>query len=169
MDKLGKNQEGPASGESRGGAPDVTSGEIQVMSRRTFLDYLIGASFAFTGLVVLGASLEYLWPNSSTGSAGGSTEVGNAADLAPGQGKVVPYGEAYALIVHTEQGIMALSAVCTHAYCIVRWDEDAQRVVCPCHGAIFDRFGNVVSGPAPRPLSAIPVSVAGGRIYLGAG
>jgi Rieske Fe-S protein len=40
------------------------------------------------------------------------------------------------------------------------------RFNCPCHGSIYDRYGNIISGPAPRPMDLFPVSVREGRVYV---
>src|SRR5690554_6142365 len=51
----------------------------------------------------------------------------------------------------------ALSATCTHLGCRVRWDETNAQYRCPCHGGVFDRAGNVVSGPPPAGLTRLNV------------
>jgi len=56
-------------------------------------------------------------------------------------------------------GVRGMSATCTHLGCRVRWDEGAGRFKCPCHGGQYDASGRVVSGPPPRPLSAIPARI----------
>jgi Rieske Fe-S protein len=53
----------------------------------------------------------------------------------------------------------ALSAVCQHLGCRVRWDEAKQQFLCPCHGGVYDRAGRVVSGPPPRALDRVNVRV----------
>jgi len=59
-----------------------------------------------------------------------------------------------------------ISAVCTHFGCIVDWDTEAQAFACPCHGSRFDPDGNVIEGPAPRPLERVTVVVRDNRIGL---
>ena len=54
-------------------------------------------------------------------------------------------------------GVYALSAVCTHLGCITRFLSDQNVIACPCHGSRFDLEGNVVEGPAPRPLPWLQV------------
>ncbi len=46
----------------------------------------------------------------------------------------------------------AVSAVCTHLGCNVRWRKDEQRFACPCHAGFYDVEGEVISGPPPRAL-----------------
>ena len=53
----------------------------------------------------------------------------------------------------------ALSATCTHLGCRVRWDEAKTQYLCPCHGGVFDRAGNVVAGPPPSGLTRLNVRV----------
>ncbi|WP_425307463.1 FAD-dependent oxidoreductase [Ammonicoccus fulvus] len=49
-------------------------------------------------------------------------------------------------------GLEVVSAVCTHAGCIVLWDADEQGWACPCHGSTFAVDGAVTNGPAEDPL-----------------
>ncbi len=62
--------------------------------------------------------------------------------------------------------LIALSTVCTHLGCRVRWSAREERFLCPCHNAAFDRSGAVLSGPPPRALSRYEVAVEAGNIYL---
>jgi Rieske Fe-S protein len=48
----------------------------------------------------------------------------------------------------------------------VRWEGDKSRFFCPCHNGVFDREGQVVSGPPPRALDRYDVEVMAGAIYL---
>ena len=58
-------------------------------------------------------------------------------------------------------GLYAMSAVCTHAQCIVSEPATAtDNAICLCHGSIFDRNGGVVRGPAGAPLQHYQVDVA---------
>jgi menaquinol-cytochrome c reductase iron-sulfur subunit len=64
---------------------------------------------------------------------------------------------------------VALSNVCTHLGCRVRWVEGEQKFFCPCHNGVFDKAGLVVSGPPPRPLDQYPVKVEDGQLYIQGG
>jgi cytochrome b6-f complex iron-sulfur subunit len=66
--------------------------------------------------------------------------------------------EQRAYVVGVSGGIYALSAVCTHLGCITRFVSDENVIACPCHGSRFDLEGNVVHGPAPRPLPWLEVT-----------
>lgn len=62
-----------------------------------------------------------------------------------------------AYVVGGPGGVYALSAVCTHLGCITRFLSDEKCIACPCHGSRFDLEGNVIHGPAPRPLPWLEV------------
>ncbi|WP_341731679.1 FAD-dependent oxidoreductase [Microcoleus sp. EPA2] len=53
-------------------------------------------------------------------------------------------------------GKEAISLSCTHQGCTVQKQNDGQ-FHCPCHGAVFDAEGRVVSGPAKRDLPRFKV------------
>lgn len=63
--------------------------------------------------------------------------------------------------------LLAHSNQCTHLSCIAHWEPEAQRFFCPCHDGVYDRLGNVVSGPPPRPLDRYQVKVEDGQIWVG--
>ena len=60
--------------------------------------------------------------------------------------------------------IIALSAVCTHLGCNVRWRREQSRFACPCHAGFYDEQGNVISGPPPRPLRRLETRLKDGVI-----
>jgi len=59
-------------------------------------------------------------------------------------------------------GVYAMSAICTHAGCIL--DDNAQTIAaglsCACHGSTFDGDGAVTHGPARAPLQHYQVTIA---------
>jgi rieske iron-sulfur protein len=69
-------------------------------------------------------------------------------------------------------GLVAYSAICTHLGCTVlpRLSEQGY-IVCPCHASVFDpaAAARVVSGPANRPLPALPIEVSSGGVVRAAG
>lgn len=76
--------------------------------------------------------------------------------------------EEVSAYIYTEQGreFIAFSNICTHLGCRVRWIDDQDQFFCPCHNAVFDRDGLVVSGPPPRPLDRYPVKIEDDQIYI---
>lgn len=74
--------------------------------------------------------------------------------------KVQAVGDAGLIyILAAGDGFVAVSPVCTHLGCTV--DIQARRLVCPCHGSMYDRAGRVLRGPAERPLASYPVELPG--------
>jgi len=58
------------------------------------------------------------------------------------------------LVVRTSMTAMqAVSDVCTHAGCAVRYEHVNKVLLCPCHGSRFALSGAVLQGPATRPLA----------------
>jgi len=75
------------------------------------------------------------------------------------------------VVVHLPDGsFVAFDTICTHAGCTVEWDAADAVLLCPCHDAAFDpsHDGAVIAGPAPSPLSKLPIRVdtASGTILL---
>lgn len=70
------------------------------------------------------------------------------------------------LVVNTGEGYQAISAVCTHLGCIVKWKKGRREFFCPCHGARFAIDGRVIGGPAPRPLPKLDVKEIAGTIVV---
>jgi len=67
------------------------------------------------------------------------------------------------------EGIVAYSAICTHAQCPVsEWQREKNALHCPCHQSEFDpgHGGRVVGGPAPRPLPILPIAVEDGVLVV---
>ncbi len=62
--------------------------------------------------------------------------------------------------------VHALSATCTHLGCQVRWEADATRFRCPCHGGVFDATGKVLEGPPPRPLDRVETRLESGVVLV---
>ena len=63
-------------------------------------------------------------------------------------------------------GVLAYSALCSHAGCNLTTDQNL--VVCDCHGSIFDPKdgGKVVEGPASRPLPTLPLKIIDGNLAV---
>ena|ERR1044071_2866308 len=49
--------------------------------------------------------------------------------------------------------VQAVSDICTHAGCGVRYDRVNKILSCPCHGSEYTLTGMVLRGPAFKPLA----------------
>ncbi|HET6911659.1 MAG TPA: Rieske 2Fe-2S domain-containing protein [Mycobacteriales bacterium] len=107
-----------------------------------------------------------------------ASQAAKAAPL-PGRGIVeaahLPAGEALsftddngdpAWLIHESAGdFKAFSAVCTHAGCTVQ--PSGGQFICPCHGGSYSiTTGQVLGGPPPAPLTALPIKVVDGSVRL---
>ena len=161
--------------------PEQESGEL--VARRRVLKDLIAFStgafalaFAIPALaiktlsfekqaVAAGDSLVY-----ATGDRSGQPIV--PADLSSGEGvQAYPNGKTDAnnlvqLIKiaegDTAEAFVAYSAICTHLGCTVNAKLGADgNIICPCHASQFNPLDGAkpVSGPAARPLPALPIKI----------
>jgi len=73
-------------------------------------------------------------------------------------GTRLPLMQQRVTIVRNEAGMAAISNTCTHLGCVIATTEIG--FDCPCHGSRFDPDGNVLAGPAPRPLSWYRLSLS---------
>lgn len=63
-------------------------------------------------------------------------------------------------IVRVNEGIYALSTICTHLGCTPNWLQTENKFKCPCHGSGFYKTGVNFEGPAPRPLERLRIGLA---------
>ncbi|MDY6839654.1 MAG: Rieske (2Fe-2S) protein [Thermodesulfobacteriota bacterium] len=84
------------------------------------------------------------------------------ADI-PAAGALV-FRKSRVAIVKKGDEIYALSLVCTHLGCTV--NVTTRELICPCHGSIFGRRGEVSRGPADRPLERLQVEEQGEFIVV---
>jgi glycine/D-amino acid oxidase-like deaminating enzyme/nitrite reductase/ring-hydroxylating ferredoxin subunit len=83
----------------------------------------------------------------------GRRRAGRPQDLAAGEARVVRVDGEDVAAYRDRAGVLhAVSAVCTHLRCNVRWNPGETSWDCPCHGSRFGIDGEVLEGPAVRPL-----------------
>ena len=161
-------------------------------SRRRFLKWLLGLSFAAFGIafavpalaiktlsqqrqeIATGDQLVY-----ATGDRGGQPV--NTNDLQPQQvAQAFPQGKEnnqnnlveLVKLSADPTGLVAYSAICTHLGCTVLGMLDGDgRIICPCHGSLFDPANGaaVIRGPAGRPLPSLPITVGSDGAVTAAG
>jgi nucleotide-binding universal stress UspA family protein/nitrite reductase/ring-hydroxylating ferredoxin subunit len=76
-----------------------------------------------------------------------------ASELERGEGGIlVQAGERLAAFMDADGELHLMSARCTHMGCTVAWNTADHVFECPCHGSRYGPSGEVVNGPAVRPL-----------------
>jgi len=153
----------PPPGVLRSSTVDLPPG----LSRRRFLDAF--ASSLAAGVLLSGAGGAALFASPPTPRRDDVEEVvvGTAAEIRARGSKRFRFGREPCVVVAAGDRFHALSTVCSHLGCLVRWTPGSSQLECPCHRAVFDLEGNVLEGPPPRPLRTYPVKVDGGRVVVG--
>jgi cytochrome b6-f complex iron-sulfur subunit len=142
--------------------------EQNLLTRREFLG--IGWGLSLLGLFVQAGSAlaRFMNPRIEPGGFGTEVSAGRVAEFLPGTVSHVQKGRFY--ISRLKDGsFLALWHSCTHLGCTVPWREDENRFHCPCHSSIFTPVGEVVSGPAPRPMDIFPISIVDGNLIVNTG
>ena len=136
------------------------------LERREFVANLVLTIAGGLGLSGLAARfLQYLYPVVPPEEI---VEVpAGPRDLVPaGAGIVLSLPTGQVALVDAGGELRAFSAVCTHLGCIIRWEPEMDHLYCACHGGMFDRGGQVIGGPPPRPLPQYPVEVRKGQVFV---
>ncbi len=127
------------------------------VSRRAILRMSLGLA----GLLGLGAVVKFLGyqpapvnPTRFTLKAPQDYEVNSAISLP----------EAKAWLFRDDQGLYAISAVCTHLGCAVNYKSN--QFECPCHGSIYNAAGYVLKGPAKLPLNYLSLTLSSDGVLV---
>lgn len=138
------------------------------MERRSFFKWLFRTVSALWVLGVAGLIAKYLRrPESLPSLEANLIHVGPLNTLPVGTAKFFPHAEQPVWVMRLASNeIVAVSAICTHFRCILKWDDTAKIYQCPCHRGSFDQYGNVLAGPPPSALPKPRVEIRRGEIYV---
>jgi len=140
------------------------------ITRRDFLKLLQGAGALIGVSAVATPVVAYFYPPKLIEMPTEPVLVCPESELPVGEAKTVEFGRYPAIVIHTEDGLKAYSAVCTHFACLVKWNPETKRLECPCHDGYFNAAdGSVISGPPPKPLLTLAAEVVDGQIYVKVG
>lgn len=136
----------------------------ETTTRRGFLAAAVAAGVCYAGALAYPIYRYLASPAEMAASEAAVTEVTlkDAQKLAPGSALMFRFGSSPAMLIHnTDDSWIALSAVCSHLGCTVKFEPDRNRIHCACHGGVYDpKTGRNVSGPPPKLLRAYKVSIA---------
>ena len=128
--------------------------ESSSLSRRNFLKLTVKFLFGVGGLLGLGGLLRFLDYQSEPDSPS-EFDLGDATGYPVGSRTV--RADIPAVIYNRAGDIMAYSLTCTHLGCTV--EEDGEVFVCPCHGSRYNTDGQVLKGPAQKPLRRLEIEL----------
>jgi len=121
------------------------------MERRTFLHKLV--RFTIIGGLIwqLWIFIRSLFPDTDLKTVT-QIRLGQSNDF---KNNLTYIPAAKAFLIRYQDTFTALSAVCTHLGCTVQLTTPARPengFACPCHGSHYNLQGNVMHGPATKPL-----------------
>lgn len=96
--------------------------------------------------------------------------LGSFAQIADQSVVTFDAGAVPTFVLREGDSVRAMSRVCTHMACILRYDVANHEIECPCHGATFDLRGhadpiyNAINNLPPLPT--IDVRVVKGTVYV---
>ena len=80
------------------------------------------------------------------------------AELATDEGRIVKFKDEKLAVYKDKNGVVhAMSPICTHVGCEVKWNNAELTWDCPCHGARYSYTGTVLNGPASKNLTKMNV------------
>jgi len=140
----------------------------QPMTRRAFLGWALGISLLGLFGQAGTALFQFFKPRVEPGTFGGKVVAGQVGEFQPGTVSHVPKGRFYISRLE-DGGLLALWQRCTHLGCTVPWREEEGQFHCPCHSSLFNSQGEVMGGPAPRPLDIFPMEIVDGQVVVDTG
>lgn len=112
---------------------------------------LLGTSFIILGITFFKGIIDFL--SSSTLGDAPTKDFFPVGDYP--KGRVILGKRELTWLIHDDQGLFALDRRCTHLGCLVKWDEGEKRFLCPCHRSLYGSKGEVLRGPALKPLKYV--------------
>ncbi len=137
------------------------------LDRRRFLSTLWKGGVALIAAAGAWTTWDLLKPKVTSGFGGLVRAV--PPEAVPDVG-VLPVPAARGYLVNLSGDIISLSEKCPHLGCRVPFCESSNHFECPCHGSVFNRAGELLSGPSPRGLDHYLVETGeDGLLYIDTG
>ncbi len=154
-------------------------------SRYNFMVLVLTSLLGLVGITYVGAIIAYLLPRSNEGAkpdpvgkitpqgVGGLTFAGGVAG--PFTYDSTGRGDAQGVFLvqtggsagsTTASDYLVLDQTCRHLGCPVAWTASSGTFLCPCHGSVYSKTGQVKGGPAPAPLYKHDFSIQGGELII---
>ena len=137
------------------------------LSRRKFLNTLLGVGGIGGVLSVFYPIISYLIPPKTTEPKVNSVKAGSSSEFPTNSSKIIKFGRKPVILIKTvDNQYKALSASCTHLDCIVQYKTDTKQIWCACHNGTYDLNVRNISGPPPRPLEEYDVKIVKDEIII---
>jgi cytochrome b6-f complex iron-sulfur subunit len=135
----------------------------ECVSRREFFERAVAGAAALAALEACGDG--QFGPTALSLGAGVTVKLADFPEL-QAVGIPVDVGNDRAVVRTGASTFIALSRICTHQGCDTAVRDD--RFVCPCHNSMFSATGEVLRGPAERPLQrlALQYDAAAGTLTI---
>jgi quinol---cytochrome c reductase iron-sulfur subunit, bacillus type len=165
-------------------SPDPASRHISgfstpVGTRRRFFQWVTRAAAGLIGLGLAVPLVGYVISPALKRRAQSWVDVAAMEELPVGEPKQLSYvatvqdgyletttHKAIWAVKQTDGQVTVFSPMCTHLGCGYHWDAADRKFKCPCHGSVYDVTGQVLAGPAPRHLDALPSKIEQGRLLV---
>ena len=84
-----------------------------------------------------------------------------------GENASVPFDDVRGVfVIRRGSEILAFTNTCTHMGCSVRWLAWRQEILCPCHGGMYNRWGQLMGGPPAASLPYYLSKIEGNDLYV---
>lgn len=123
------------------------------VSRRDFLGFASIGAIALSSIAALAGMLRLTKPNVYYEESK-KVKIGMPENFPIGTAK--KFDTQNFFVFADNDGLHAVSRVCTHLGCLVALTNDGFQ--CPCHGSVYSKDGKVIAGPAPRSLPWLKIS-----------
>jgi Rieske Fe-S protein len=155
--------------------------DSEIINRKRFLEIATWSIGGLIGLIMGIPAIAYIiGPALSKEEEGDWIRLGSINKVVLGtptlfkvkmehQSGWITESQEHFIFVLTNDGreFIAMSNICTHLGCRVRWLADREVFLSPCHNGIFDKQGYVISGPPPRPLDRYEVKIESDKLFVG--
>lgn len=137
-----------------------------LFSRRQFLNGLIGGWVGAIMAALVYPIVRFVFPPYKE-----PDEVillyADYKDILPNSSKIFPWGNKPGILKKNDDGsLIAFVGVCTHLDCNVEYQPEKRKFFCACHDGWYDEFGTNISGPPPKPLRRLFISIEGEDLII---
>lgn len=149
------------------------------VTRRQFMSTAVAAISSFIGAAIGLPAIAYIIGPALKQKAEDWVRLGAINKVEPGSptlfkttierqtGWITDQEEVSAYVLTDDgQNFVAMSNICTHLGCRVRWIAEQEQFFCPCHNGVFGKDGSVISGPPPRPLDRFETRIENSVLFI---